>query len=263
MAVAVCESYSPDGHLRRRVPRIFFLQSNGPVQNVFFFNNFNLVSFETIMRALMRALACFTVTSTSALRVGLLLSAQRSPLAPPSRASVVRAVTSTPTDGTRDLNGRDAEERQASSHVFGQPRPIVDAELSARRKTALDAELALVGIDPAELLADPALASSSGIKAYQTFVAPREAKLEHAANEALEPAAKRTAQQVAFLTRRKRAELAEFVRNHDMAVAILMKVCGDVVAQRSAARNNARASTRAARAAWRPANGTVPYHLNL
>ena len=172
-----------------------------------------------LMRAMMRALACATVTSTSALRVGLPLFAQRSPLAPPSRAAAVRATSSVRGDGlgTRDLNGRDAEERQASSHVFGQPRPIVDVELSARRKAALDAELALVGIDPAALLADPALASSSGIKAYQTFVAPREAKLEHAANEALEPAAKRTAQQVAFLTRRKRAELAEFVRNHDMA----------------------------------------------
>ena len=64
---------------------------------------------------------------------------------------------------TRDLNGRDAEERQASSHVFGVPRPIVDAELSGRRKAALDAELSLVGIDPTELLADPALASSSGV----------------------------------------------------------------------------------------------------
>ena len=62
-------------------------------------------------------------------------------------------------------------------------------------------------------------AGSPGLKCYHSFIRPREATLQHAREEALAPAARRTAAQVAFLTRRTRAELTDYVRNHDQAAS--------------------------------------------
>jgi len=102
-------------------------------------------------------------------------------------------------------------------HVVGELRDVFDPELSSRRREALELALKAQGIDPFEIENDPSLAGSSALKCFNSFVLPRPAKIDHARSENLEAASARTAYQVAFLVRQKRAELAEYLRNTDRA----------------------------------------------
>ena len=119
---------------------------------------------------------------------------------------------------------RAAAEKAAGSgagqeHVIGIPRDIISPEFSQARQEALDAELAVLGVPQGSLEADPVLVGSSALKTYTTFVRPREAKMEHALRDPLVPAARRTAQQVAFLARQRRAQHAEWIRSVSFAHA--------------------------------------------
>ena len=53
------------------------------------------------------------------------------------------------------------------------------------------------------------------MKVFHSFVNPRAKVLDFSIQELLEPAAKRTAQQIAFLIRQRNAEMAEYLRNSD------------------------------------------------
>jgi hypothetical protein len=51
------------------------------------------------------------------------------------------------------------------------------------------------------MLNDEDLVGSPALKTYQSFVSPRDATFDHALEEALDPAAKRTANQVQLFVR--------------------------------------------------------------
>jgi 23S rRNA (guanosine2251-2'-O)-methyltransferase len=102
-------------------------------------------------------------------------------------------------------------------HVVGAPRESSDPAFSALRRAALEEQLAALGIDEVEN--DETLAGTPALKTFNTFINPRAEKLAHAKAEALAPAAARTAHQVAFLVRQRRAELADWLRNKDRAAS--------------------------------------------
>lgn len=62
---------------------------------------------------------------------------------------------------------------------------------------------------------------SSAMRSYLSFVQPRPNKQHGPVDNALDLAANRAANQIAFLVRAYRAEQAEFLRNHDQAMADL------------------------------------------
>lgn len=92
------------------------------------------------------------------------------------------------------------------------------------RMLALHQQLEKVGIDSDHLKTavnrsylegnDPYYGKSA-IKAYKTFVSPRDNKIEAARNEDLVVAAVRCARQIDFLAKRNRSHEAEWVRHHD------------------------------------------------
>lgn len=105
----------------------------------------------------------------------------------------------------------------AQRHIVGELREVVDPELSRVRRKALEEALRAQGIDPAGLESDPSLVGSSALKCFNSFVLPRPTKIDHARSENLAAASARTAYQVSFLVRQKRAELADYLRNTDRA----------------------------------------------
>lgn len=62
---------------------------------------------------------------------------------------------------------------------------------------------------------------SSALRSYFSFVQPRPGKQHGPVDNALDLAANRAANQIAFLVRAYRAEQAEYLRNHDEAMSTL------------------------------------------
>ena len=87
-------------------------------------------------------------------------------------------------------------------------------ELSERRARMLDSALQDLGIDPLTLQDDDA-AGNPARKAYYSFINPRPDKRMLGVRETLARAARRSAQQVAFLDRAYRVRHAPHVRNSD------------------------------------------------
>jgi 23S rRNA (guanosine2251-2'-O)-methyltransferase len=90
-------------------------------------------------------------------------------------------------------------------------------ELSERRARMLDSALQDLGIDPLTLQDDDA-AGNPARKAYYSFINPRPDKRMLGVRETLARAARRSAQQVAFLDRAYRVRHAPHVRNSDNPV---------------------------------------------
>ena len=108
-------------------------------------------------------------------------------------------------------------EAKKQNHIVGGPRVMIDPEFSTKRRLALEEQLILLGICPRSMEDDSDLAVSAALKTLNSFVSPRASKMAHAQSESIGPAALRTAHQIAFLVRQKRAEQADYLRNTDRA----------------------------------------------
>jgi len=104
------------------------------------------------------------------------------------------------------------EQKPRNTHVFGEPRAAFNPELTEARRGLLQRELEALGLDVPTIQEN-----GQASKVYSAFVTPKESMLKRALEEAQEPAAKRVANQIAFLVKQQRAEHSEFLRNKDEA----------------------------------------------
>jgi len=125
--------------------------------------------------------------------------------------------------------------QEGAQHVVGRPREG-DA-LSQARRTSVEAQLKLLGLNLDEVLAEDAFEGTSARKALSSFINPRAA---HRRDEAfvdgsrtssrsffkrLDAEAKRVAEQVMMHQRQHSAKLAEWILSSDAAKAERDRAC--------------------------------------